>query len=246
MLKFIGLDNIEHLQVFNKDDKLVVDWIDRDSILDSAKNEMNHLINKTEKAILSSAKDNFSRSYLVKNSLNPIIKILRLLFVKEGFSKDLIESKNRKYLRFLNNLNFININENRISVGKEIDKYYLYDKEIEETEKLHSILGEIIEHGHSFLKTEMKINHIDPFLRITNANFFPSSLKNEKLHFEPKDFESSMKNLYGKSKRTSDIQNYLKELELVNVFDVEDGYYSPSETVWNSYKNKIKNVGVSF
>lgn len=246
MLKFIGLDNIEHIEIHNKNNKLIVDWIERDSVINSAESEMNHLINKTEQAILSSAKNNFSRSYLVKNSLNPIIKILRLLFVEENFSIGLIEPKNRKYVNFLNNLNFLEFDGKNIRLGKEIDKYYLYNKDLKEAEKLHSILGEILEQGHSFLKTEMRINHLDPFLRITNANFFPSSLKNEKLHFEPKDFKRSMINLYGKSKSTSDIHNYLKELELVDVFEVDEGYYCPSDSIWDSYQNKIKKVGISF
>lgn len=246
ILKFIGLDDIGMIDVSFEENKFVVDWAERDLITNSAEYEMNNLLSRTEKAVLYSAKKNFSKSYLVKNSINPIIKILRLLFVEEGFSIKKIESEKRKYVDFLNNLNFLELDENKIYPGTEMEKYHLANRKIEETEKLHSILGEILEQGHSFLKTEMKINHLDPFIKITNANFFPSSLKREKLYFTPEDFNKSMKNLYGKRKSDSDIQNYLKELEEVDVFEVEGGYYFPTEDIWDSYQTNLDNVGFSF
>ncbi|MGM0509723.1 MAG: hypothetical protein ACQESD_01160 [Thermoplasmatota archaeon] len=242
VLKFIGLKDLDALEVNKKEGKYVVDWIEKEDLINSTEAEIRRLINKTERALLNTAKKNFVQASILRNGLNPIIEVTGALLKYNEISKNLLNQHESNYLDFLNNLNFIDIKDSKVIPGKEINKYYLNSKtKIDEQELLDTILSEILEKGYPFLKEKMRINHLTPFIRITNSNLFTSSIKGERLHFDVKDFIRTEKTLYGKGKTHSEIKtlNYLRELERVNVFDVEDGYYISNEEIWDNYNESI-------
>ncbi len=247
ILKFIGLNDIESIEVVRRDGKYIVNWLDKEEVAKGVDAEMRHLVDRSEKAILNITKQRLVRTSILRNGLNPIIEIIGLLIREGEFKKREVAQNNLEYLKFLKNLNYIDLEDSTVFGGKELNKFYL-DKEdnLSETELIDIVLGDILKDGYPYLKEMMRIKHVTPFLRLTNANLFPSSIKGERVHFQLDDFIRSEKTLYGKTKVNPRIKtlNHLNELERVGVFDVEDGYYVANEGVWEDYRMETPSLAI--
>jgi hypothetical protein len=244
----IPLRDIKAIPIMRENHKFYIEFPDREEVLQKVSVRHHALISSAEKALLRTTRQNLATIPLVRTGLNPILEIITAI-VKHMDKDVALRTKDvgeqRRYLPFLEDLQFIKIVKEDIRPGPEVDKYVLTPgfKRSKSTKIIDAILGEVIENGFPYLKNEMKIQHLTPILRTANICYFNSFLKNDRVRLSGDDIISSYQKLYGNRAFKGRLKTlaYIQALSDAEIFEeVKRDVYSPMEDNWRAFKKETK------
>ncbi len=243
IIRYIDFDDILHLPIHIKNEKFVIFWEDYGTFNTRLLEKYNNMLSEGEKTILRIANTKLSKSRLVDIGLNPIREIFEALIAfPEGCSKKNIDDSHKKYVPFLKNLDYIELNNSRIIKGNKFQSLEVtFGGSIESEDFLNILIGDVIYHGFPYLKEKKRINHLTPLLRLTNTNYISSLMSNRRTHFKIDDFLSSMKSMYHSSHSYLKTNSYLKELTRIDLLEkTPSNYYLPSKKVFEEYSSSVE------
>lgn len=244
----IGLLEIQKL----KSNKLRIKYPSFDELEKKLDEKMGILRQKSEIALLKTIHDNLIEVPAVKMSLNKFSRILKKIHEKEpiditynfGYSgSDIVKVK--RYLKLLNDFDFIEIKNDKIYSGIEIRA--LMDSDLFGKEFHNKLLANVLRKSFSSIKNYLNITLIDPYLNLSNAYFLPSYQLSKRLKFESKDFRRSLFDCYNIRRPIDTIENQLDFLSEENgVFEKFENKWMSTETTFNNFIDNFTVVNPNF
>lgn len=239
----IGIFEVEKIS----SKKLKIKYPPFDELEKKFEEKMGILRQKSEIALLQTIHDYLVEVPAVKMSLNKFSRILKKthekgpIDISYNFGYSDIE-KVRRYLKILNDFDFIEIKDNKIYSGIEIKA--LMDTELIGKEFYNKLLANVLRKSFSSIKNYLNITLIDPYLKLSNSYFLPSYQVSKRLKFESRDFKRSLFECYNMRRPIDTIENQLDFLTEDNgVFEKTGDKWISSENVFNGF---IDNFTVSY
>jgi|GEM_PF-3341720 len=248
VFRYIPLNGIRAIPVQYEKGRFYIEFPPRHEILKGIGQKQHALIDSAEKALLKTTRVKLAAIPLVRTGLNPILEVMTAVIMNIDRNTPLRIKEvggQKRYLHFLEDLEFISLKDDSILPGINVTKYLLKDgsPKIKDQNVIEAVLGEIIENGFPYLKHEMGIQHLTPILRTANICYFNSLLKEDRVKLSSEDILSAYLKLYGNRAYKGRLKtlSYIHSLHNSGIFEeVRRNIYSPKEDDWLAFKSETK------
>jgi len=213
-----------------------------DSLRNKFQEKMSSIYLKSELALLHTIQDYLVKIPNVEISLSVIWAILEKVSeegeVKVTYSFGYNDSDRiKKYIHFLQQLNFINVKNDKIVPAEELDAVRILNVTGKEFHR--KILSAVLKKGFPSIKDYLHIFLIDPFLRLSNSYYLPSHQVNKLLEFESIDFKDSYFEIYNKRKTKSVIEKQITPLTECGILEKVGKRWIGIENIFNTFKKEF-------
>jgi len=220
---------------------------DRDDIFKEFSKRKRDLILRAENLLIESATSRFIDIPNIQNGLNPIREILvSLNELDEIPLRDILSRKENKrqmqrYVDMLASLKFIILRDDMLYPGEEMEKF----KMVGSSDIEGVILTDVLDRSYHFLRDELNIYALTPYLELTNAYYLPSLLAEEKVHMGPKNVYHYYIRMYGNQRRRPlyQVVASLIEIAKVGILAEKDGIYTADEDLFYSLRKGFAAAG---
>jgi hypothetical protein len=204
------------------------------------------LVRRAENLIIQSGADKLVDIPMVQTGLNPIKEILFALNemdkipVKEVLSRKKNKVQMKRYIDMLKSLRYVDEKDGILHPGSELEKFNIVG-----ADKFHRlVMTDVIQKGFPFIREELNIYILNPYLELTNSYYLPSLLAREKVQMEADDIFHYYINMYGTSRRKPKYQVAANLVEMVGVglLRKEGGLFEADDVLFSSLTD---NFGIS-
>lgn len=193
--------------------------VDRVEIFKAFNKKRLDLVRRAEDLIIRSGARALIRIPKIQNGLNPIKEILLSLHeldtvpIKDILSRKENREQMQRYVDFLKGLGYAIEKDGALHPGEELEKFEMtgIDNLREE------LLADVVQRGFQYLREELKIYILNPYLELTNAYYLPSLLADETVQMKAEDIEGYYLRWYGKSRRKPRYQIFANLMEVAGV-----------------------------
>jgi len=245
-IRFIPIRDVFSIKIQKKRNCYKIQLPTRSNIYSDFLMKQSSLISKAENALVSATAKKLIRLPKIQNGLNPFKEILfslnRLQEIPINQINQRYKSKPwmvRKYLNFLSGMDYIVIEKEFIYPGNNLSKFDLQNQNGQDDILL---MAELLENGLHFLKKEMKINILAPYLQLSNSYYLPAAWAGENVAMNENDIMSSMKGIYPRFKGHTlyQVANYMYEMTKENIFETKGDTYIGNNEVLQTYLSNFK------
>jgi len=229
ILKYISLTSIFNIKAKKVSSGYSIEIPDRNKVHKEFINKKANLVKLAENTLLINIGDKLIKLSKVQNGLNPIKEIIYNLYdvgeipVKEIYKRKSKE-KGQKYIEFLLSLNYISIEKDKIFPGNQLAKFDLLRSSLK---NIDAVLIEILKRGHQYLKENLNIYALTPYLELANSYYLKSYFAEKLLNMNANDIEKHYSEMYRRytKKPIYQINSNLLEMDEVEIIQKEkDGY----------------------
>ena len=192
---------------------------DRASIFREFNKKRMDLVKRAENLIIRSGARDLIRIPKVQNGLNPIKEILLSIReldrvpVKDVLSRKDNREQMRKYVTMLSNLGYTVERDGMLHPGEEMEKF-----EVAGVGNLREeMLADVVQRGFHYIREDLNIYIMNPYLELTNAYYLPSLLAEEPVQMRAEDIETYYIRWYGRSRRKPMYQIFANLMEVAGV-----------------------------
>ncbi len=228
ILRNISIDNVFSISARESDKILEIEWPERKEISIKLQEQKGTLIRNAENALITTMGSKLIDIPKVQNGLNPIKEILLALF--ELGEIPLSELRQRKgkarasqYVKFLENLEFITLDENIIYPGNQLSKYDLV-KTITTAELNSTILNDVLTKGFRYLSEDLRIYILTPYLELANAYYLQSLYAEKILHMNHNEITRHYNEMYRRPTKKPAYQNLANLVEMRHAKIIQGGH----------------------
>jgi len=239
--RFISIYSIGTLKAEDLGKKIKVDIPDIAELQRKFNTEIQNIYRKSEIALLKTIHDNLVQIPLIQTAMTPIRVILEKVEEKgevlptESFGYHNPKKVN-KYVEFLVGLDFLKVEDNKIVPGCELNAIRSMDIPPKVFHK--KVLSSVLNKGFAYIQEYLHLTLITPFIRLSNAYFFPSYQSNKLLEFGVKDFVDSHYDIYKIKKSRDKIASqlsYIVEQEIL--YESRKGFYIGQPEIYESFSH---------
>jgi hypothetical protein len=204
------------------------------------------LVRRAENLIIQSGADKLVDIPLVQNGLNPIKEILFALNemdripVREVLARKKNKTQMKRYIDMLKSLRYVDEEDGVLHPGSELEKINIVS-----ADDFHrAVMTDVIRKGFPFIREELNIYILNPYLELTNSYYLPSLLAREKVQMEADDIFHYYIKMYGTSRRKPIYQVAANLVEMVDVglLKKDGGLFEGDDELFTSLTD---NFGVS-
>jgi hypothetical protein len=205
------------------------------------------LVRSAENALIDSMGSKLIDIPKVQNGLNPIKEIL-LALIELGeipvseLRKRKGKDRSQQYMQFLEELHFINVDNNTVYPGNEISKYSL--AELNAPEINATILNDVLTKGFRFLSEDLKIYILTPYLELTNAYYLQSLYADKLLHLRYNEISRHYSEMYKRAKKKPDYQNLanLVEMRHAQIIQGKQGVFYGYDELFEGFQEHMPTI----
>ena len=242
-LKYISINSVFNIKAKKFPTGYNIKIPDRNEIHKDFTNKKENLTRLAEQALLTNIGEKLVKLSKVQNGLNPIKEIILNLYdvgelsVNEIYRRKTKE-KGKKYLDFLKSLNYIEIKNEKVIQGNQMTKFDLVKSTLHDIDK---ILLEILKRGYKYIKTELNIYILTPYLELANAYYLKSFFAEKLLNMNVIDIERHYSELYKRytKKPTYQINANLLEMNEVEIIQRQKDGYIGYDDVFSKFKDNF-------
>jgi hypothetical protein len=242
-LKYISINSVFNIKAKKFPTGYNIKIPDRNEVHKDFINKKENLTHLAEQALLSNIGEKLIKLSKVQNGLNPIKEIIINLYDVGELSLNEIyrrktKEKGKKYLDFLSSLNYIIINNEKVLPGNQLTKFDLVKSTIQDIDK---ILLEILKRGYKYIKSELNIYILTPYLELANAYYLKSFFAEKLLNMNIIDIEKHYTELYKRYTRkpTYQINANLLEMNGVEIIQKQREGYIGYEDVFSKFNENF-------
>ena len=248
-MKYVCVDDVFSASAKVNGKHVEIEWPERDEAAKMLENKRKSLIRRAENALIASLGNRLVHIPKVQNGMNPIKEILLSLHDLGEIPFQELCSRTRKgekradeYVRFLEDLNFVEVNEGIIYPGNELTKYDL--KEMDSKEVCYALLTEILLRGLRFLTENLKIYILTPYLELSNAYYLQSHFANRMLDMDYLEISRHYSDMYRRKKRKLpyQINANLVEMRHAEIIQGKRGIFSGFEEIFNKFQTQVGTI----
>lgn len=223
-VRFVRRDNVFQGYFEEGDFGKILVFPDRDYIKKNIEKQKIRSIERSEGAVLESAGSMILRIPQVKNQMNPIYEIVSNLLYSGSVKRDHFNWKMEKmdrYLDFLSDLDIVRVCKDEISPGPVMERNM--DSDMDYDNIYERMIGKVVEKNMVQMMYSLNMTHIQPFIRMSNANCMISRSEESALKWNPSKYLFYINRLYpGKKKgEISKIISNAATLSQVGIFSKE-------------------------
>ena len=244
LMKYICIDNVFSASAKVKGKQIEIEWPERDEAAKMLENKRKSLIRQAENALIASLGNRLVRIPKVQNGMNPIKEILLSLHdLGEIPFQDICSRKGRKraeeYIRFLEDLNFVVVDQEIIYPGNELTKYDL--AEMGSKEVCYALLTDILLRGLRFLTENLKIYILTPYLELSNVYYLQSHFADQMLNMDHFEVSRHYLEMYRRKKRKQpyQINANLLEMRHAEIIQGDRGVFSGYEEIFDQFQTQV-------
>lgn len=246
-VKFIRRENVFQGYFEDGDFGKVLILPSRDEMKESIKKQKLRSIERSEGAVLESAGSRILKIPQVKNQMNPIYEIITNLLYSESVKRshfNWTREKMDRYLDFLSDLGIVRASQDSIVPGPAMERNM--DTDMDYDDLYEEMIGEVVEKNMIQVMYGLNMTHIQPFIRMGNANCMMSLFENSALRWDSDLYRFYMGRIYpGKKDSKSKIISNASTLSQVGIFDKEiiagrDAIFYCKDEIFNEYSNSAR------
>ena len=194
------------------------------------------LVRRAENLIIRSGARDLIRIPKVQNGLNPIKEILLSLNeldeipVEDVLSRKTNREQMQRYVDMLRGLGYIIERDGMLHPGEELEKFRVAGVE----DLREELLADVVHRGFHYLRDELSIYILNPYLELANSYYLPSLLADEAVLMRAEDIESYYIRWYGRSRRKPMYQIFANLMEIAgagllkrtgDLFEADEGFF---------------------
>ncbi len=186
----------------------------------------------------------------ILNQMNPIISLLDGVLNTSSISVDDFKDTGNlmRYVEFLEDLQIIRVENDLLVPGRIMDQSL--DDDMSDGEIYTALLDEIVGKGYTRMFTELHMTHLQPYIRMTNANCMTSLLEDEPLKWNWKLYGQYLDRIYSmrRMKKGSIVAN-ATQLNRAGIMESHrarrvDTMYSCKRDIFDDYSVSVRRAGV--
>jgi len=214
---------------------------DRAAIFREFNKKRTDLVKRAENLIIRSGARDLIRIPKIQNGLNPIKEILLSIReldrvpVKDILSRKDNREQMQRYVDMLSNLGYTVERDGMLHPGEEMEKF-----EVAGVKNLREeMLADVVQRGFHYIRDDLRIYIMNPYLELTNAYYLPSLLAEESVQMKAEDIETYYIRWYGRSRRKPMYQIFsnLMEIAGVGLLKRRNDTFEADEKMFETLKN---------
>jgi len=242
VIKYIAIDDIADLEGTYNDGQYIINLEPREDIEEGLSEGKKRLRDDLDQAMAKATYKKIARTPAVENQLNPIKQILRWTRIHDEPSFDEVKKaqdkdgdKTLRYVKTLEELGFIQLEEGKLYPQDPLEKYDLGS--IGDEAFNQAILGEVIEKGFKRLSRDLGLGIILNLPKFANGYYLDAiERRDPDLHLDMDRIQENMIDLYGYSAsyHPYELQDKLSLLASLDILKKDnEGYYTAQEDTFN-------------
>lgn len=247
IITYVPIRGVGNISIRKEGGKYHLTIPERAGIFKTFNRKKRDLVRRAENLIIQSGADKLIGIPMVQNGLNPIKEILFALNEMDRIPvKDVLARKKNKvqmkrYIEMLKSLRYVDEMDGILHPGSELEKFNIVGAE--EFHRL--IMTDVVQKGFPFIREELNIYILNPYLELANSYYLPSLLAREKVQMEADDIFHYYIKMYGTSRRKPKYQVYANLVEMVSVglLQKESGLFVGDEDLFTSLKDNFGMTG---
>jgi len=241
LIRYVCIDGIFSASTKRVEQRLLINLPSRKEIADKFHEKQGALIRRAENILVENLGDKLIQIPKVQNGLNPIKEILLALHdlgdipVSELRARmDIHRTVN--YLKFLEDLEFIRLENDTVYPGNEMTKYDIADIDFG-----NIILKDVLLRGFRFLTENLSIYILTPYLELSNAYYLQSHYADKLLKLDHKEISRHYEDMYGRARHKPEYQTYsnLLEIRQAHILQGEKSVFYGSEETFNKFQAEM-------
>ncbi|MCX6659151.1 MAG: hypothetical protein NTX81_02040 [Candidatus Bathyarchaeota archaeon] len=173
--------------------------------------------------------------FLEKNGSVSPIDLGRRLAGGEG-------DRARRYFTVLEDLGFVKREKDKYVPGGEVAK--LKAAEVQPPELYERILADVIEKRSKFLQEVLHLTMMVPFLRWSNAYYFPSYEAGHLVEMENEELVSNYRRFYQRKHEPMTEMNQIQRIVDIKVLSMKDTCFTGMPEIFNNYVTDADNAAI--
>jgi hypothetical protein len=245
-LKYLSVSNVFSAIAKKSNNSIKLECPIREEISEKYLNKKATMIDKIENILMSSIYDRIVDIPKVQTGLNPIKEVLNTvhnlgeLKISDFYTRRKYKKNSDNYIKFLESLGFIAIENGIMYPGNEMIKYDLgeYNKEFNNT-----ILQEIIKNGHEFIKQFLRIQILTPYLELSSSYYLPAHYAKKLIQLNHHQIGEYYYDMYPNTKpKPNYILHYnLTELKYAGILKIKNNNFYGFNNIFNKFNEAIPN-----
>ena len=203
----------------------------------------------SERSLLMSAGSRIINIPSVRNQMNPIFEMVNSVLrsktsgVERSAFKGWSDAKLNRYTGFLGALDIISAEGTKITEGKAMRSI---DRSMGVMDIYDELLSQMVSSSAKYMIAKLHMTHLDPYLRISNANCMTSFIEDFPLEWNWKKYEFYLKRIYGVNTSRIKIESNVTMLSSPSVRVLtekphsDETVYSCNDEVFAKYKEIAK------
>ncbi|MCJ7506155.1 hypothetical protein MUP05_06780 [Candidatus Bathyarchaeota archaeon] len=208
------------------------------------------IIDRSQQVLLPSLYTRLVRVPEVNMAMSPLRKILIFLEKRGSISPtDLGRrlaggegDRARRYFTLLADLDFVKREGNEYVLGSEVGK--LRAAEVQPPELYERILAEVIEKRSKYLHEVLHLTMMVPFLRWSNAYYFPSYEAGHLVEMENGELVSNYRRFYQMKHEPMTEMNQIQRILDIRVLSMKGDYFAGEPEIFRNYSADADNAAI--
>ncbi len=236
-LKFLRFDSIGILEVEKESEQFKITLPSLKELDERVSNKMSKLVYNVEATLLQNTYKKLVKIPVIQNSLNPIKEIF--VELEDKGEIDLLslqnergEAKVARYISFLESLEFVRIEKDKITSG---NKFTLLEAEIKKKndESFHNVLlADTLKNGLGYLKEYLNLTSLTPYLKWSTSYYLRSSENKGLLNLNMENLIKNYMVVYRNKPPVRKARNQLDNLVNVGILEKEGNLYSGMQDIF--------------
>lgn len=243
-LKYVCIDGVFSISASLDENKMIIEWPDREDIADKYQDKRKTLVMQAENAIILNIGKNLVNIPKIQNGLNPIKEILVSLYDLGQISLLDVQKRKKKercqeYIKFLMDLDFIVLENETIYPGNQMTKYDAGDFGIKEVQT--ALLGDVLIKGLRVISDSLKIRILTPYLELSNTYYLHSHYANTLLHLDHEEISRHYMEMYRRSKKQLPYQlnSNLIDMKTAKILNGSHGTYYGYDEILEGFSSDL-------
>jgi len=238
-----AVDNIFSVDVINEKDQFEILMPDFEFINESMRKKYSIQMFQSETTLVEIAHSRFVNIPTVKTTLSPIYRIFECID-KEGKVSitDITHRKGPKkvksYLNFLVQIDFLTTEGENYIPSVKYKKYLKSDPR-----NIDNVISGVLESGYEYLQEYFHLTLLKPFVRISNAYYYPSQKFGDRLQMNDILLKDYFKRIYCQNRNLDQLRFQVKQMKDVNIFEPQQDFIVGDEQIYKDYTQSFCNVG---
>jgi hypothetical protein len=252
VLKFIKSDRLGTLNVVKERGKFFLEMEARDKIITEMDKNLDAGFIRSENAILKSTEENLVNIPQVQTSMSVLGKIIRWVNRENHIVPAQVPcrpskrtpqvAKANRYLRLLRDLRILAQEGDAYVPGPTMKD--MADRSSDNADIFHQVMAEIYSRGYTYMRKELHLTGIVPYLRATHSYYLPSHSYGQLLSMTGERITENLVHFYPGSQRYANdeitVNNWFDELDEVNVLVRDSKFLRGNEDIMKSYESNLR------
>ena len=241
LIKYVCIDGVFSASAKLGGQRLAITLPERKEISEKYQEKRCGLIRRAENILVTSFGDNLIQIPKVQNGMNPIKEILLALHDLGEIPVSQLRArmdtqKTENYLKFLQDLEFVQRKGDIVYPGNELTKYDAAD-----IDPGPAILKDVLLQGFRYLTETLKIYIVTPYLELSSAYYLQSFYADKLLKLDHKEIARHYEDMYGRARQKPAYQTYanLVEMRQAHILKGSHGIFSGYDKPFSEFQEQM-------